>query len=74
VKSVPLGEGMVDFKKYFTMLKQHSISGPMSLHCEYELGGAQDGAKQLTISRDVFTAAVKKDLTTLRGWLKENDL
>ncbi|QEC79397.1 sugar phosphate isomerase/epimerase family protein [Mucilaginibacter ginsenosidivorax] len=74
VKSVPLGEGMVDFPKYFRILKEQKINSPMSLHCEYELGGAQDGAKQLTISRDAFTTAVKKDLATLRGWLKEYDL
>ncbi|WP_183557311.1 sugar phosphate isomerase/epimerase family protein [Mucilaginibacter sp. SP1R1] len=74
VKSVPLGEGMVDFKKYFEVIRQHDIGGPVSLHCEYELGGAQDGAKQLTISKQQFTTAVQKDLVTLRGWLKDNGL
>jgi hypothetical protein len=56
------------------MLKQYQINGPLSLHCEYDLGGAQDGARKLTISKEAFTAAVQKDLTTLRGWLKESDL
>jgi sugar phosphate isomerase/epimerase len=74
VKSVPLGEGMVDFKKYFSLLKQYNINGPMSLHCEYSLGGAQDGTRKLTISKDEFSTALKKDLTTLRGWLAEYDL
>ncbi|MBB6109877.1 Sugar phosphate isomerase/epimerase [Mucilaginibacter lappiensis] len=74
VKSVPLGEGMVDFKNYFEVVKQQGIGGPMSLHCEYELGGAQDGAKQLTISKQQFTTAVQKDLSTLRGWLKDHAL
>jgi sugar phosphate isomerase/epimerase len=74
VKSVPLGEGMVDFKKYFGLLKQYNINGPMSLHCEYPLGGAEDGARKLSISKDEFSAALKKDLTTLRGWLAEHDL
>lgn len=75
VKSVPLGEGMVDFKKYFGVIKQNNIGGPLSLHCEYDaLGGAQDGAKQITISKQAFTAVVQKDLTTLRGWLKDNGL
>jgi sugar phosphate isomerase/epimerase len=74
VKSVPLGEGMVDFKKYFGLLKQYRINGPMSLHCEYPLGGAEDGARKLTISKDEFLAALKKDLAKLRGWLAEYDL
>jgi len=74
VKSVPLGEGMVDYKKYFSLLKQYNINGPMSLHCEYPLGGAEDGKRELTISKDEFSAALKKDLTRLRGWLAEYDL
>ncbi|WP_114936808.1 sugar phosphate isomerase/epimerase family protein [Mucilaginibacter endophyticus] len=74
VKSVPLGEGMVDFKKYFGLLKQYKINGPMSLHCEYPLGGAEDGARKLTISKEDFSVALKKDLVKLRGWLAEYDL
>ncbi|WPU96046.1 sugar phosphate isomerase/epimerase family protein [Mucilaginibacter sabulilitoris] len=75
VKSVPLGGGMVDFKKYFGVIKQNNIGGPLSLHCEYDaLGGAQDGAKQISISKQAFTAVVQKDLATLRGWLKDNGL
>ncbi|AYL94136.1 sugar phosphate isomerase/epimerase family protein [Mucilaginibacter celer] len=74
VKSVPLGEGMVDFKKYFSLLKQYNINGPLSLHCEYPLGGAEDGARKLSISKEAFSEAVKKDLTTLRKWLAEYDL
>lgn len=74
VKSVPLGEGMVDFKKYFGLLKQYNINGPMSLHCEYLLGGAEDGKRELAISKGEFSAALKKDLTRLRGWLAEYDL
>ncbi|MGF7076001.1 sugar phosphate isomerase/epimerase family protein [Mucilaginibacter sp. 3215] len=74
VKSVPLGEGMVDFKKYFGLLKQYNINGPMSLHCEYPLGGAEDGKRELAISKDEFSTALKKDLTRLRGGLAEYDL
>ena len=35
--SVPLGEGIVDFKKYFELLKKGNISGPVSIHYEYPL-------------------------------------
>lgn len=74
VKSVPLGEGMVDFERYFTLLKQYHISCPLSLHCEYPLGGAEDGARKLSISREAFATAVKTDLNKLRGWLAGHDL
>ena len=68
---VPLGEGMVDFKTYFARLKQYGISGPMSVHYEYTLGGAETGKKQLTMPPDDVLAAMKRDLQTLQKFLKE---
>jgi sugar phosphate isomerase/epimerase len=37
---VPLGEGMVDWPAFFTMLAKTSFRGPISLHIEYDPGGA----------------------------------
>jgi sugar phosphate isomerase/epimerase len=31
-QTCPLGEGMVDFKKYFTLAKVMNIAGPISMH------------------------------------------
>ncbi len=73
-KEVPLGEGMVDFKTYFSLLKKYNISGPMSVHYEYPLGGAELGKKQLSMDRDTVLAAMKRDLQTLRTMLAEADL
>lgn len=72
--SVPLGEGIVDYMKYLDKIKQYRFNGPVSLHCEFPLGGAEEGAKQLTISKESFTKAVKKDLVTLKGWLAESGM
>jgi len=69
-QTVPLGEGMVDFKKYFDLIRQHQITVPISMHFEYALGGAEDGASTISISKDTVAAAMQKDLLTLRGWLK----
>jgi len=66
---VPLGEGMVDFKTYFGLLKQYGISVPISVHYEYALGGAEHGDRSLTIGREEVIAAMKKDLTTLKNFL-----
>ncbi|PSR54402.1 endonuclease [Adhaeribacter arboris] len=71
---VPLGEGMVDFKKYFNLIKQYGISGPMSIHFEYPLGGADQGKKQITVPKDEVFAAMSRDLQTLRSLLKEAGL
>lgn len=68
---VPLGEGMVDFKTYFSLLKKYQLSGPMSIHYEYPLGGAEHGKKDLTSSRDKTLIAMKRDLDTLRTMLAE---
>lgn len=71
VKNVPLGEGMVDFPKYFSLLKQYGVQVPVSLHFEYELGGAGEGARQISISQNSVFEAMHRDLVKLRGWLKD---
>lgn len=74
VKNVPLGEGMVDFPKYFSLLKQYGVDVPVSLHCEYSLGGAEHGASQISISKKTVYDAMHKDLSRLKSWLKEAGL
>ncbi len=71
---VPLGEGMVDFKKYFNLIKEYAIEGPLSIHYEYPLGGAENGAKVVTMPKEEILAAMKKDVSTLRGLLTEAGL
>ena len=62
VENTPVGEGMVDFKTYFKLLKQYKINVPVSLHLEYPLGGAEHGATQLSCDKQVVFNAMKKDL------------
>ena len=59
-KWAPLGEGMVDFREFFAMVKQSGFNGPLQMHFEYPLSGAEQ-----------TYAAMKRDLTTLRGYLKQ---
>ncbi len=65
VQDVPLGEGMVDFKSYFKLLKQSNLRVPISLHIEYPTGGAEHGATKLTIPQTKVFAAMKRDLRRL---------
>ena len=62
VEDVPVGEGMIDFKAYFKLLKQYGINVPVSLHIEYPLGGAEHGNRTITIGKKDVFKAMKKDL------------
>jgi L-ribulose-5-phosphate 3-epimerase len=65
VLNVPLGEGMVDFKKYFELYKSMDIEAPVSIHYEYDLGGAEHGDQNPTMSLDEINNWLKKDITFL---------
>jgi L-ribulose-5-phosphate 3-epimerase len=69
--STPIGQGMVDFKRYFRMLKDAGMSYPISLHCEYDLGGANKGKRELTIPESDVLAAIKKDVETVKRIWKQ---
>jgi L-ribulose-5-phosphate 3-epimerase len=73
-ESVPLGEGAVEWKAFFQILKINKVSIPVSIHYEYPLGGAENGKRQLTMSREQILAAMKKDLDYLRNALRESGL
>lgn len=65
-ENVPLGEGMVDWDKYFKILKSYKLNVPVSLHLEYPLGGAEKGRKELSVNPQVVYDAMKRDLTFAR--------
>ena len=64
--NVPLGQGMVDFKRYFSLLKKYKINVPVSLHTEYDLGGAEKGRSKITIDKKEVLSRIKKDLVFIR--------
>ena len=67
-----LGEGMVDFKRFFTMAKAAGFAGPLQLHFEYpELGGADTGKKTFTVPKERLLAIFRRDLAKVRGILRE---
>jgi sugar phosphate isomerase/epimerase len=70
-QNVPLGTGMVDFKKYVELLKKISFNGPVCIHYEYPLGGAEDGATQLSIPKEKVIENMKIDLATLKKMLAD---
>jgi len=74
IKNVPLGEGMVDFKTYFELYKSFNIEAPVSIHYEYDLGGAEHGRKDTTMSLDEIKMWLKKDITFLKNQFAKFEL
>jgi sugar phosphate isomerase/epimerase len=68
----PLGQGMVRFPRFFEMVHAARFSGPLQLHFEYPLDGAESG-KEPKDRQQVFDA-MKRDLNQLRSYLKEAKL
>jgi sugar phosphate isomerase/epimerase len=67
----PLGEGMVDYNRYLPMVKAAGFHGPVQLHIEYPLGGVENGATKLSLSKEQAFASMRKDLTLVRKWLRQ---
>jgi sugar phosphate isomerase/epimerase len=65
-QNVPLGEGMVDFDRYFKLISSLPSSVPMCLHMEYPLGGAEHGHKKITMKPDEVKSAMQKELAFLK--------
>ncbi len=72
IVNVPIGEGMVDFKAYFKLLKKFELNPPVSLHLEYPLGGAEKGRYEITVDKSVVFDAMKKDLMMIHKLWKES--
>ena len=71
VENKPLGEGMIDFKNYFALLKKLGVKEdiPICVHYEYDLGGADKGASKLAVAPEVVTSAMRKDVEYLSSLL-----
>lgn len=65
VVNTPIGEGMVDFARYLGMLQDDKIDVPVSLHLEYDLGGAEKGSREPDISVEEVQAAIRQDIAAL---------
>jgi sugar phosphate isomerase/epimerase len=63
----PLGEGMVNFDTYLKQYLSLGIKpGPVSVHYEYDLGGAESGGRETTMSLDKIKTLLKTDVAWIR--------
>jgi hypothetical protein len=65
---------MVDFKTYFELYKELNIEAPVSIHYEYDLGGAEHGDKNPTMSLGEINSWLLKDITFLKEQFKKYNL
>lgn len=66
VDNVPLGTGLVDYKRFVKLLTGPAASAPVSLHCEYLPEKAPSGD---SLFREEMFAAIRKDLAALKAML-----
>lgn len=64
--TVPLGKGNADFGKIASSDAFKSSAVPKILHIEHELGGAEHGRKEPTISAAEILSAIRKDINYFR--------
>lgn len=69
--NVPFGTGMVDFDRYFSLLRGYGLKPVATLHLEFPLGGAEHGRREIELPRDRVYAAMRRDLENLHAaWEK----
>lgn len=66
----PLGQGMVHLDQFFPMLREAAFAGPVQLHFEYSLGGAEEGLTSgIFMPRGEIFSAIRRDLGVLRTYM-----
>lgn len=67
-QNVMLGEGMVNYDVFLKEYKSLNVEAPISMHFEYDLGGAEAGKKTTTMDPEKIYGMMKKDL----GWFRKS--
>lgn len=66
VHDCPLGEGMVNFPKFFEMLAASGFNGPITLHQEFDVDGPTQAIRQ-----ERTLVAIEKDVEFLRSQINQ---
>lgn len=64
-----MGEGMVDFDRYFELFKALEIPGPVSNHSEYELIKKEEEGLPKNKKMDIAIERLKKDVELSKKYL-----
>lgn len=72
--NIPLGEGMVNFDEFLKEYASMKVEAPISIHYEYDLGGAELGKKETTMNPMKIYEMMKKDLIWLREAMNKQQI
>jgi sugar phosphate isomerase/epimerase len=67
IVSVPMGEGLIDFDKYFKTLKELGIKAPVTLHVEYALLTPDEEKLPLLEQQKLLVSKIKRDVDFVRS-------
>jgi len=73
-ENVMLGEGMVKFDEFLKEYAALKVEAPISMHFEYDLGGAEAGKTEITMKPEKIYNMMKTDLDWLRKSLSKNKI
>jgi L-ribulose-5-phosphate 3-epimerase len=73
-QNVLLGEGMVNFDQFLKEYATLKVEAPISIHFEYDLGGAETGKKETTMDPEKIYGMMKKDLDWFHASMKKNQI
>jgi sugar phosphate isomerase/epimerase len=73
-ENVMLGEGMVKFDEFLKEYASLKVEASISMHFEYDLGGAENGKKEITMEPEKIYSMMKTDLDWFRKSLLKNKI
>jgi sugar phosphate isomerase/epimerase len=73
-ENVMLGQGMVKFDEFLKEYATLKVEAPISIHYEYDLGGAEAGKKEIKMDPGKIYEMMKADLDWLRKSLIKNQI
>lgn len=68
--SVPLGEGIIDFKRYFEIMDKNPHKGPVSIHYEYPILTKEQQEKELKEQIKDVISTLRHDLEVYKAFMK----
>jgi len=68
-ENVPMGRGLVNFDKYFTMYRSTNIPGPITIHVEYDILSKEQDMLSKAEKMKIAIAVIKKDIDYTKNFL-----